>query len=303
MRTRGFTIIEVLIATIILTVVVGIVYASYSSVVNSISGSRVVAEELRLRQYLERSFNLNFSTAYTDQNTEDEVFQFIGVDEDGAEGPRDSVRFCSTAPLLGGTGMPGDIKEVRYEILDEGPSELALDMDEEEAKAEGGAQPSHGTLQCAETPLMAGMVEELEGDLDQAAFVPEAGYEPPVWSVPIASMDIQYFDGTDWLPEWDSVEYGRLPWCVLIRINFAKTDEQKQEDMAAGFDREDDPDFEAVVPVYAGLGLLDDTRLLTEAGTVADGDQAETDEGGSNNGTSNDGDAEPSSDGAFGDRR
>ena len=54
---------------------------------------------------------------------------------------------------------------------------------------------------------------------------------------------------------------------------------------------------------YRNLGLLDDTRLLTEAGTVADGDQAETDEGGSNNGTSNDGDAEPSSDGAFGDRR
>ena len=241
MRNQGFTLMELILAMAIIVIMTAIVYSSLSSVVNSTAMARAAAEETRLRQFLARSFETNFRSVYSDRTNEQPAFQFIGVNDESSDGPMDSVRFCSTAPLMGGMALPGDLKEVRYEVMNDEASELGLDLDETRAEKDED-RPEGSTLESVEMPLIAGNVEALDtADEDELAeLATDPNYEAPHWSVPIRSMDLQYFDGAEWLDEWDSLQFGRVPWCVHIRINFAKTDEQLKElDASKGvaFDR------------------------------------------------------------------
>ncbi len=261
MRNNGFTLMEMILALAITVFMGAIVYSSLNSVVNSIAMSRAAAEETRLRQFLAHSFETNFRSVYVDRLSEQPAFQFIGISEDSFDGPRDSVRFCSSAPLMGGMSLPGDLKEVRYEVIAGDDTEMTLDF------GDLGAEdlPEGPHLQSVEMPLLAGNVEQLEaGTGGLGEFATDPNYEAPHWSVPVRSMDIQYFDGTEWLDEWDSVQFGRVPWCVHIRINFAKTDEQLEAERAERFDDLDDPDFEMVIAIPAGLGVTQDGRTLPD---------------------------------------
>jgi prepilin-type N-terminal cleavage/methylation domain-containing protein len=265
MRNSGFTLMEMILALAIIVIMTAIVYSALSSVVNSTGMARAAAEETRLRQFLARSFEANFRSVYTDRINEQPAFQFIGINDEGSDGPMDSVRFCSSAPLMGGMSLPGDVKEVRYEVISGEDTEMDLDIDE---AAEAAERPEGSTLESVEVPLVAGNVEELEavgeaedfGDFEELATDPN--YEAPHWSVPIRSMDLQYFDGTQWVDEWDSVQFGRVPWCVHVRINFAKTEEQLEAEASENYDEIDDPDFEMVIPIPLGLGVTEDGRSL-----------------------------------------
>ena len=261
MRNSGFTLMEMILALAITVFMGAIVYSSLNSVVNSIAMSRAAAEETRLRQFLAHSFETNFRSVYVDRLSEQPAFQFIGISEDSFDGPRDSVRFCSSAPLMGGMSLPGDLKEVRYEVISGEDTEMTLDFGDPgtEAAMEGPA------LEAVEMPLIAGNVEQLEtGTGGFEEFAADPNYEAPHWSVPIRSMNIQYFDGTEWLDEWDSVQFGRVPWCVHIRINFAKTEEQLDAERAERYDSLDDPDFEMVIAIPAGMGITEDGRTLPD---------------------------------------
>ncbi|HOF41568.1 MAG TPA: type II secretion system protein [Candidatus Hydrogenedentes bacterium] len=263
MRNQGFTLMELILVMAIIVIMTAIVYSSLTTVVNSTAMARAAAEETRLRQFLARSFETNFRSVYSDRTNELPAFQFIGVNDESSDGPMDSVRFCSTAPLMGGMALPGDLKEVRYEVMDSETSKLGLDFDGTRT-AKGEKHPGGSMLESVEMPLIAGNTETLdslsEAELTELAADPN--YEAPHWSVPVRSMDLKYFDGADWLDEWDSLQFGRLPWCVHIRINFAKTEAQLKEEASERYDDIDDPDFELVIPIPAGLGVTEDGRAL-----------------------------------------
>ena len=251
--SRGFTLLEMLIAMAILVLVTSVVYISLSSVVNSVTSTRVGMEEMRLRQFLARNFSANFSAAYMEPSYEQEVYNFFAESDDGPDGPRDRVRFVSTAPLMGGMALPGDIKEVRYEVLQEDETEMELDI------GESMTGDRANTLAAAETPLLAGNVQELAAD--DGSFVPDAGYESPSWTVPVQSMRLRYFDGEEWLDGWDSLEMGRMPWAVEIRINFARPEGYRDAERQAGIDAQEHPDFEMVIPISTGMGVIEDLRM------------------------------------------
>ena len=295
MRNQGFTLMELILAMAIIVIMTAIVYSSLSSVVNSTAMARAAAEETRLRQFLARSFETNFRSVYSDRTNEQPAFQFIGVNDESSDGPMDSVRFCSTAPLMGGMALPGDLKEVRYEVMNDEASELGLDLDETRAEKDED-RPEGSTLESVEMPHIAGNVEALDtSDEDELAeLATDPNYEAPHWSVPIRSMDLQYFDGAEWLDEWDSLQFGRVPWCVHIRINFAKTDEQLKEEASENYDDIDDPDFEMVIPIPLGLGVTEDGRSLADFSGQAARDaleqlegEASREEGGAQGGNNN----------------
>ena len=88
-------------------------------------------------------------------------------------------------------------------------------------------------------------------------FLPEFeldGEDAHSWSMPVGSFDLAYFDGEEWVDEWDSGELGRLPWCVRIRINYARTEDEIAADRDARMSAEDDPDYEVIIPIATGLG-------------------------------------------------
>ncbi|MFP4173480.1 MAG: type II secretion system protein J [Candidatus Hydrogenedentota bacterium] len=254
MHKRGFTLLELLVAMAILVVLTGIVYGAFYSVVTSIQTSRTGMEEMRLRQFLARNMKQNFRTAYSDPRMEQEVFMFVGESNDGPDGARDSVRFASTTPLIGGMALPGDLKEVRYEAMAEQDSEMSLSYAGSETEDEPPA-----VLHSIETPLLGAEVQEL--DAADGFFVPSEEYEAPGWSVPIRSMRLDYFDGQEWLRDWDSLEMRRLPWAVRVRINFAKPEDVVEEEERQGIDPEEDPDFDMLIPLQPGLGVTDEMVL------------------------------------------
>jgi len=271
---------EMVLALAIIVIMTAIVYSSLNSVVNSTAMARAAAEETRLRQFLARSFETNFRSVYLDRTSEQAAFQFVGVNDESRDGPMDSVRFCSSAPLMGGMSLPGDIKEVRYEVIKSEDTEMGLDLDDGNIEEDELGEPLESAmLEAVEMPLLAGNVGQLEdsrdglnslGGLNNQSGLSEemddlamdTSYEAPHWSVPVRSMDIQYFDGSEWLDEWDSLQFGRAPWCVHIRINFAKTEQQLKEEASKRFDEIDDPDFEVVVPIPSGMGVTQDGRSL-----------------------------------------
>ena len=70
-------------------------------------------------------------------------------------------------------------------------------------------------------------------------------------------MNIQYFDGEEWVDDWDSITQGRLPWAVDIRINFARTADELEAERIQHYDLEKDAEFQLVVPIPAGVGVTD----------------------------------------------
>ncbi len=275
---HGFTLLEVLVAMSILIVIVAVVYASFASVTDTISVARVRTEEMRLRQFLERSLRTNLTSVYVDRGFEQQVFQFIGTNDENTTGPRDSLRFVSTNQLMGGMALPGDFKEVRYEVFggEEGRLQLSADQRKErEAYEQTDESPDQAKLEATETPLLASNAQAVDesGNIDLTqqvntkTDVPE--YQAPSWSVPVRTFDITYYDGSQWLEEWDSQAMGKLPWCIRVRINFARTDEEIQAEKDQNIDIVDSPDFEIVVPLPLSLGQQTDSRTLAQAGDAA----------------------------------
>ncbi|MCC6797654.1 MAG: prepilin-type N-terminal cleavage/methylation domain-containing protein [Candidatus Hydrogenedentes bacterium] len=304
MSRRGFTLLEVLVAMSILIVIVAVVYASFASVTDTISVARVRTEEMRLRQFLERSIRTNLTSVYVDRAYEQQVFQFVGINDQNTEGPRDSLRFVSTNQLMGGLALPGDFKEVRYDVFggEEGRVQLSADQKREREDYEAlDMNPDQAKLEATETPLLASNAQAIDTetgniDLDDSSSqgqgfnrqrnqsnaqndnqdINAAMYQAPSWSVPIRTLDITYFDGVEWLEEWDSMTMGRLPWCVQIRINFARTDEEIQREFDQNIDIENSPDFEMVVPLPIALGQQTDGRDLNAAANADDQDDTGT---------------------------
>lgn len=283
MKNKGFTLLELMLAIAILTVVTAIVFTSFASVTRSIDMSRVGAEELRLRQYIERTMRDNFEAVFVDEAYSNNVLAFVGVNEDSMEGPQDAVQFATKAPMQGGLSLPGDVKIVTYQVLRASNSGFSIDENEDKEMLEAlyGKEPDR--LRVTEVPVMASGLTSQEmqdmlasNSVDSMSMSSSFGadeeeVEQAKWVVPIRTVSFEYFDGTDWVEEWNSLETGRLPWCVRIRVNFAKTKQQLEEEEDAHYDIEEDPDFEMILPIPTGMGIMDDQRMMARGANGADG--------------------------------
>ena len=284
---RGFTLLEVLVAMSILIVIVAVVYASFASVTDTISVARVRTEEMRLRQFLERSLRTNLTSVYVDRGYEQQIFQFVGTNDENSVGPRDSLRFVSTNALMGGSALPGDFNEVRYEVFggEEGKMRLGADKQRQEERELTDLTPEQAKLEATETPLLASNAQAIDaetGNIDVTQTNTNTTnqnvpiYEAPSWTVPVRTVDFTYYDGTQWVDEWDSQMMGSLPWCVRVRVNFARTEEEIRAEEDRNLNIIDNPDFEIVVPIPLSLGQVTDGRTQAQAEEQAAGaeDQA-----------------------------
>ncbi|WP_339731140.1 prepilin-type N-terminal cleavage/methylation domain-containing protein [uncultured Gimesia sp.] len=71
----------------------------------------------------------------------------------------------------------------------------------------------------------------LEGDrlamskADESADYEQLAQQSQLLAPEIGSLQFQYFDGTDWLEVWDSIEYGTVPQAVKVTIGFRNAEE------------------------------------------------------------------------------
>lgn len=263
-RAAGFTLMELLVSIAILAVIAAIVYESLVGVTSSTDAARVSAEKLRLERYLRQQLTMLFSTAYVDVGCVLEDYAFVGLDETGQNGSADTITFCSSSAMMGGFSLPGMLKRVTIAVNDEGSDQTLGDLKPLDGREDDDASQNWQQLCVTEKPLInTGSVQGQNGSqamFEDAAATAEAdleefGFDTPSWNVPIHSLDIAYFDGEDWVEEWDSLALGRLPWSVRIRINFARTPEQLEQDQNEGIDLSENPDVELIVPIPLGMGV------------------------------------------------
>ncbi len=270
-RRGGFTLIELMVSLTILAIILGIVYGAYSSVVNSIETARLASERLVARQFIDRSLSQNLSQASEGWSpgaayrtagvvTGDAAgagrgvmrYPFLGSRETTGNGPADQLSFVSSAPMIGGAALPGAVKLCTYEIT------------EREDDDRGGTLQRATQLTITESPwIEPGLGEEqtFTGAKQAADLVRRAGEDlgvkPVSVSLPIYAWELAYFDGNEWLDQWDAQQLGRLPWSVRVRVKIASPEDDA---FAKSFklDPESDPDvFELLFPVPAGMGVLD----------------------------------------------
>lgn len=279
----GFTLIELMVAVTILSVVIAIVYASFSSVADATEAARQAAARLRMEQRLARSFVHNLTQAQegwlpgaafreASLGVEDvgeaepapgeSRYWFEGRDQEGPNNvPADSFSFATTTRIARNLALPGFLKQVTYQVVEQ-------DSESTEPGFVGALPTLEDTtllLVVTEIPIVGhpddfGQALQSAG-LDRAglaAAARSAGFDSISWSIPVRSMNVRYFDGKEWRDAWDSRAEGRLPWSVDIRINFVAEEESGGSARAEALSLEEDPDFHRVVILPAGAGVLDE---------------------------------------------
>jgi len=275
-KNAGFTVIELMIATLILAMITGIVWASFFSVTESIGDTRATVEEMNQRAYLTRHFETNFTRTFSGWQPgaayrpwsspedpvdtampESRIFFFEHTNDSGVYGDADSITFTSSAPLQGYDALPGHFKQVSYDLVDR--RELS-DM-EEFFEKEG--IDSTMMLQVAEAPLMTyshGYAENSEDQIMEYPFelLDDLEKTPPGWVLPVRTLNFRFYadDEDEWVDEWDMEDYNRLPWAIEITAEVEKPSDYQQVEL-----RGTDITYmvSLLIPIPTGMGVYNDT--------------------------------------------
>ncbi len=260
-RRQGFTLIEMLVALTLLTILVMVVFVSLNSVISATEMMRDLSRELRFRQILQENLFTNFSTVYADSACVVTEYQFLGENGETMLGPADSVSFCTSQPMSGPYALPGIFKVVSYEVgeveEDGGDGSLAYDMDRDYLDRKPSVM-----LTITERPLVLSSLNEERDSGDYEALGTSR-------QVPVRSFDVLYYDieSEDWVEDWDSLETNRLPWAVWIRIDFPRSEAEYQGDLEAGIEFGETADLDVTIPLAAGMGVVDRFLDMNHLGT------------------------------------
>lgn len=284
---RGFTLLELLVAVSLLAVVTGLVYQSFASVTEATAIARKSAEELRLARFLTQRLTQNLTSIYSDPACLLEDYALMGTDGASGGDAADSLEFCSSAPMSGGMSLPGMLKRVVIEVKTSSNQTLGdLDYLGGADAEDGYAAPS---LHVSESPVIVtgypGMSEDMLAMAQAETEELMGEFASPTWAVPVESMDVAFFNGEEWVEEWDSVAEARMPWAIRIRINFVPAPDEEDDAPILNLDGEEEADFELVVSVPVGAGVrsefIEQTAMMQEgAGSApAEGDGEQTESG------------------------
>jgi prepilin-type N-terminal cleavage/methylation domain-containing protein len=259
---HGFTLVELLIAILVLTVITGIVYTSFISVADTTAAARESAVTLRLQQQLWRVLTVNLNAVYIDSACAQPEYQFLGENLDGPFGPADRLTFCSALPVSGPAALPGERRIVTLEVVEDAENTdagatLAIDMP--------AAREQQQYLLIHEAPLVLesaplGSEMELDDEVNPAAVTDEVLAQAVEASrerrIPIHTLNFLYYSyqKEEWVEAWDSFAEQALPWAIRVQVNFPKTGDEIDALARQGIDLQENPDLDLLLPLPMGAG-------------------------------------------------
>ena len=116
------------------------------------------------------------------------------------------------------TSSGGDLKSVSYFLAGSdsgGLQELAAEIS---SSSSSDDEPAGGLARLEGDRLAMNLADE-QGDLQTLAS------ETKILAEEVEYLEFQYFDGLEWIEEWDSSEYGALPSAIRIIIEFRAPEE------------------------------------------------------------------------------
>jgi len=228
--------------------------------------ARASAENLRRQQFLRKTLTPILASAYADPACAHEDYYFLGINDTSADGDMDSIEFCSSAPFSGSLSLPGVTQRVVVEIAGQDASDQTLDDWDATLGGTGSGGEDQPVLRVTGAPLVItrgldlfdeataaptpGPSLDEDSDMGEATAATEQFRE-----VPAETLDVLYFDGEEWVEEWDSLAMGRLPWAVRVRVNFPVPPDEDEADRPLGQDEEELADFDLIVPLPLGMGV------------------------------------------------
>lgn len=212
-RRGGFTIIEVLVAIVITSVVAGVLYGSYLGSLRIIHGSHKGIEQLNMARHILGRISADLGSAFLRGYRE--YLVFVGVDGGDEEFGADTVT-CIVAGHARSErdAAESELCEVSY-FLEQGPEDEIY------------------------------VVRREDPTLDQDPF---SGGEMQVVGEGVRSLDFEYYDGESWMGSWDSREGNVLP--LATRITVTLRSEEKGEE--TGEEEVKYAEFSTVVTMPAG---------------------------------------------------
>lgn len=254
-RLKGFTLLELLIAFAIMSVIVLIVYIGLDSVSKGTDMARLMGERARVQRYLMNYFMETLSSIYIDPSYRESGYRFVGTNGSGPYGPSDTLRFCTSLPMPGPYALPG-MRRVVSLWMDENSGENG-NMSRFAVDVYGLSNNAPYYLVINESPLVLDEESGVGLELDSLP-VNEV-------RVPLASLDIRYFDPVkmDWVEEWDSQSLQLMPWAVhIVAKLFNEYGEVEPDDI---------PDLDFVVPLPVSAGTvqpMDDPNHFRDVGSL-----------------------------------
>ncbi|MFK7777320.1 MAG: prepilin-type N-terminal cleavage/methylation domain-containing protein [Gimesia sp.] len=117
------------------------------------------------------------------------------------------------------TELQSDLLSISYFLANAGSEGLAGAVGDRFRNTDGQGNETQGLARLEGDRLSMSKADE-SGDLEQLAL------KSKLLAPEIGSLQFEYFDGTDWLEVWDSIEYGTVPQAVKVTIGF-RNDEIK----------------------------------------------------------------------------
>jgi len=193
-RNRGFTLLEVLIAVVLLGILVAALYGSYFTVLKARERS---AEGMEARRELGNTLDLLRreidSALYT---SGDKRLRFIVEDRDSFGRPASNLELTTLAPPapLGGGRKESGVIDVQYRMVEREQQRLILTRTEQDILLESTAVPAYPQMERI------------------SSFLVECSS-----------------DGSKWDKSWDTALNGRLPKIVRITVQVEEQEGQPAE--------------------------------------------------------------------------
>jgi len=229
---KGFTLIEIMVATVITMMIIGSVYAAFRSSLNVYQRDETkiimlqrcrsaldrMAQDLSNLFYVENDAELEVITQdYSDTETtmDKDMLSFVAIvkprlDEYLAA----EEETASSASEEQKNQLPSDLSRIIY-YIDKNPDNEDVDslMRIETTNLDPQELEEMMTELQSTSSSGSSLSEELQEKLKSSVLVDYVG-----------GLNIRYYDGTDWVDTWDMEEEGSLPRAVELTLTITDAD-------------------------------------------------------------------------------
>jgi len=188
---RGFTLLELIVAMVLFSLVMSAAYALFDSGQSlSSDAQKVSAVQQEVRFVLETFRRDLQGTVGVGSYSESTVYQFLGTNEGTEEEPLDEVRFLAiNRETVSSSAPESDLGLTRYYLIGE-----------------------------EEDIAQKGLVRIKNSDLLSAIEVEEEEEEAQEIGPNVVFFGLRYYDGSDWQESWDSTLSLTLPLAIEVTL-------------------------------------------------------------------------------------
>lgn len=249
-QSLGFTLLEVILAIGLTTLLLAAIYSALDLYwkYTTIGHAQVERAQIARAVFQKITHDLHCVT-YAQQTVEDESTDTSEEDDESVEIP---VTNPDAAYTTGNIGVYGDAQSLVLHTSRPARQPMFVSQSSSENTPAGfqsdllsisyflaaaGSEGLQGVVgdryrSASENGGEAQGLARLEGDrlamtnADESADLEQLADQSQLLAPEIDNLQFQYFDGTDWLEVWDSIEYGTVPQAVKVTIGFRSDDNQ-----------------------------------------------------------------------------